>query len=65
LFSILISFNFELVIIPGEFILQPPLGYDPGVFLYMKRVTFLVDGFNLYYSIRDIKKLTKVGAKWF
>ena len=30
----------------------------------MKRVTFLVDGFNLYHSIRDIKYHLKVNAKW-
>jgi uncharacterized LabA/DUF88 family protein len=30
----------------------------------MKRITFLVDGFNLYHSIRDVKKYTKANCKW-
>lgn len=30
----------------------------------MKRVTFLIDGFNLYHSIRDLYKFEKIKAKW-
>jgi len=30
----------------------------------MNRVTFLVDGFNLYHSIEDIKKFAKADVKW-
>lgn len=34
----------------------PPLGYDPTgllVFESMNRVAFIIDGFNLYHSVRD------------
>ncbi|HEY7770729.1 NYN domain-containing protein [Longimicrobium sp.] len=29
-----------------------------------KRVAFLVDGFNVYYSLRDVEKLSKAKVKW-
>jgi uncharacterized LabA/DUF88 family protein len=30
----------------------------------MKRVAFLIDGFNLYHSLRELERLTKSPAKW-
>lgn len=30
----------------------------------MKRVSFLIDGFNLYHSLREIERLTKAPVKW-
>jgi len=30
----------------------------------MNRVTFLVDGFNLYHSARDAEKIFKISTKW-
>jgi uncharacterized LabA/DUF88 family protein len=30
----------------------------------MKRVCFLIDGFNLYHSIKDVNKIQGVKAKW-
>lgn len=30
----------------------------------MKRVSFLIDGFNLYHSLREIERLAKVRVKW-
>lgn len=30
----------------------------------MKRVSFLIDGFNLYHSLREIGRLTKAPVKW-
>jgi len=30
----------------------------------MKRVCFLIDGFNLYHSIKDVNKIHGVKAKW-
>lgn len=34
--------------------LWPRVASAPGFFLFMERVTFLVDGFNLYHAINDI-----------
>ena len=51
-------------IIPGGYGHQPPRGYDPEGFLLMSNVTFLVDGFNLYHSIEDIRDETGVCLKW-
>ncbi|MCF8052850.1 MAG: NYN domain-containing protein [Desulfobacterales bacterium] len=49
----------------------PPLDYDPtGFFLLligistMNRVSFLVDGFNLYHSARKAEGLLKTSTKW-
>ena len=43
-----------------------PSDYDPkGFFLTMRRVVFLVDGFNLYHSIVDIGHYNKgLCVKW-
>lgn len=30
----------------------------------MKRVSFLIDGFNLYHSLREVERLAKVPVKW-
>ena len=30
----------------------------------MKRVAFLIDGFNLYHSLRELERLTKSPVKW-
>jgi uncharacterized LabA/DUF88 family protein len=30
----------------------------------MKRVAFLIDGFNLYHSLREIERLAKAKVKW-
>ncbi|MFH1997717.1 MAG: NYN domain-containing protein [Patescibacteria group bacterium] len=30
----------------------------------MKKVSFLIDGFNVYHSIKDIKRLTGYSTKW-
>lgn len=30
----------------------------------MKRVAFLIDGFNLYHSLRELERLTKSSVKW-
>lgn len=30
----------------------------------MKRVCFLIDGFNLYHSIKDLNKIHGIKAKW-
>ena len=30
----------------------------------MKRVSFLIDGFNLYHSIKDLNKIQGIKAKW-
>lgn len=30
----------------------------------MNRVTFLIDGFNLYHSIRDLGRYEKLHVKW-
>lgn len=30
----------------------------------MKRVSFLIDGFNLYHSLRELERLTKSSVKW-
>lgn len=51
-------------IIPsGESRWVPP-GYDPEVFYFMKRVSFLIDGFNLYHSVRDLVRFCGLNAKW-
>lgn len=37
----------------------PPLGYDPAGFFVlwaMDRITFLIDGFNLYHSVREAER---------
>lgn len=37
-------------------VLWPPSGYDPeGFFCLMNRVTFLVDGFNVYHSAKEAR----------
>jgi uncharacterized LabA/DUF88 family protein len=30
----------------------------------MKRISFLIDGFNLYHSIKDLEKIHGIKAKW-
>lgn len=30
----------------------------------MKRVSFLIDGFNLYHSLREMERLTKAPVRW-
>ena len=54
----------------------PPLGCDPAGFFclnseyskkpisIMNQVTFLVDGFNLYHSVREAGKVLNTSTKW-
>lgn len=53
----------------------PPLGYDPAGFFLpfletalhlhnMDRVTFLIDGFNLYHSVREAETELCTSTKW-
>jgi hypothetical protein len=51
----------------GDQIRRSPLGYDPEgfPFLSMKRTTILVDGFNLYHSIKDLERqYPETAVKW-
>ncbi len=43
---------------------SPPKVTTLGDFYYMKNVVFLIDGFNLYHSIEDIKKSEGCCYKW-
>lgn len=44
---------------------QPPLNYDSGVFfIFMKKVSILIDGFNLYHSICDLEYREDIFVKW-
>jgi len=47
-----------------EYILQPPLDRQ-GFFIYMGKISFLIDGLNFYYSVVSVKKYTRIKAKWF
>lgn len=31
---------------------------------FMKRISFLIDGFNLYHSIKDLERIHGIKAKW-
>ncbi len=45
----------------------PPPGYDPGVFFYraMNRTVFLIDGFNVYHSVKDASvDMNGTSTKW-
>jgi len=44
---------------------RPPTGSDPWVFFAQlaNRVTYLIDGFNLYHSVSEAETATR-GAKW-
>jgi len=35
-----------------------------GFFCFMKKVIFLVDGFNLYHSIVDLENIEGIKVKW-
>lgn len=47
---------------PGA--IAPPGIRSWGIFVNMKRITFLVDGFNLYGSIREILESHSINTKW-
>tara|TARA_Y100000294_G_scaffold171300_1_gene184569 strand:+ start:621 stop:1340 length:720 start_codon:yes stop_codon:yes gene_type:complete len=49
---------------PVIYFTGPPWVAIQGVFFFMKKVTFLIDGFNLYHSILDLNRDCNVSVKW-